>query len=100
MLDLAGTKIKALLQRVELKDYRDIAALLDHGVRLEDILGAGRALFGSAFNPIIAQKALCFFEGGDLATLGSETRQRLVTAARGDLEIPVIPLVSSRLDLR
>lgn len=55
LLDLAGTKLKALLQRVEAKDYRDIAALLEHGIKLEDILGSARALFGVAFNPLIAQ---------------------------------------------
>lgn len=35
LLDLAGTKIKALVQRVEAKDYLDILALLNHDVALE-----------------------------------------------------------------
>ena len=64
LLDLAGTKVKALLPRVEAKDYRDIVALLEHGVRLEDILGSARALFGLAFNPLIAQKTLVTSKAG------------------------------------
>jgi hypothetical protein len=98
--DLGGTKIKALLQRIEAKDYRDIDALLAHGVRLEDILASARALFGITFNPVVAQKALCYFDGGDLASLDSVVRDRLLAAASRDLEIPVLPLVSPRLDLR
>jgi hypothetical protein len=96
--DLGGTKLKALLQRVEAKDYLDILALLDHGVALAVILGAARALFGPAFNPLVAQKALVYFEGGDLATLSREARQRLVAEAARDLDIPTLPLVSPRLD--
>jgi hypothetical protein len=100
ILDLAGTKIKALLQRVEAKDYLDMAALLAHGVPLEQVLAAARALFGAAFNPLVAQKALCYFEGGDLTSLDQRVRARLIAAASADLEIPDLPLASRRLDLR
>jgi len=99
LLDLAGTKIKALLQRVEAKDYRDVIALLDHGVPLEDVLGAARALFGTAFNPLVAQKALCYFEGGDLDTLDAVMRQRLLDAAARDVTPSQLSPASSRLDL-
>jgi hypothetical protein len=98
LLDLAGTKIKALLQRVEAKDYRDVLALLDAGVGLHTILGAASALFGSSFNPLTAQKALCYFEGGDLGTLDADARARLVEAAARDLVPASLPLVSTRLD--
>ena len=97
-LDLAGTKIKALLQRVEAKDYRDIAALLAHGVVLADVLGAARALFGPSFNPIVARKALVYFEGGDLESLEPDLRARLVAVATRDLDAPVLPIRSPRLD--
>lgn len=96
--DLAGTKIKALLQRVEAKDYRDVAALLDHGVPLATILGAAQTLFGPAFNPLIAQKALCFFQGGDLDTLEPALRQRLVDVATRDVTVEPLALRSPRLD--
>ena len=98
LLDLAGTKVKALLQRVEAKDYRDVAALLEHGIPLEAILGSARALFGMSFNPIIAQKSLCYFQGGDLASLESHVRDQLVAAAGHDLRPDIVDVRSPRLD--
>lgn len=100
LLDLGGTKIKALLQRVEAKDYRDIAALLDHGVELAAILSAARALFGPAFNPIVARKALVYFEGGDLESLDAATRVRLIAAATHELDASALPVLAPRLDCR
>ncbi len=97
LLDLGGTKLKALLQRVEAKDYRDVAALLEHGISLEEILGSSRALFGPAFNPLIAQKALCYFEGGDLASLEVRVRDRLVAAAAHDVVPANLAVRSPRL---
>lgn len=90
--------MKALLQRVEAKDYLDVAALLEHGVTLEDILGSARALFGPAFNPLIAQKTLCYFKGGDLETLSDSVRHRLLAAAAHDLMPHTLDLRSPRLD--
>ena len=76
-LDLLGTKLKVMLQRAEAKDYQDVAALLRHGVRLEDGLGAARALYGKAFQPQEALRALTYFEGGDVARLVPEDRDLL-----------------------
>lgn len=98
LLDLAGTKIKALLQRVEAKDYLDIAALLAAGVDLSQILGAARALFGDAFNPLVARKALTYFVGGDLDSVPAEIRDRLIEAATRDIAVSAIALASPRLD--
>jgi hypothetical protein len=98
LLDLAGTKVKALLQRVEAKDYLDVAALLAANVPLEQILGAARTLFGPAFNPLIAQKTLAYFEGGDLGSLPSHVKKLLVTHATRDLEVRPLPKLSDRLD--
>ncbi|MBA3499540.1 MAG: nucleotidyl transferase AbiEii/AbiGii toxin family protein [Myxococcota bacterium] len=98
LLDLAGTKIKALLQRVESKDYKDVAALIAHGVALAQICAAGRALFGPAFNPLVAQKALAYFEGSDLDSLDESTRALLVRESIADLDLPSLPVLSSRLD--
>lgn len=99
LLDLAGTKVKALLQRVEAKDYLDVAALLGAGLPLEQILGAARALFGPAFNPLIARKTLAYFEGGDLASLPAKIKKTLTTHAIRDFEVPALPRVSERLDV-
>jgi hypothetical protein len=98
LLDLAGTKVKALLQRVESKDYLDVAALLRAGVPIEHILGAARSLFGPAFNPLIAQKTLAYFEGGDLASLPDAVRQLLVRHATRDVEVLPLAKLSERLD--
>jgi hypothetical protein len=98
LLDLAGTKVKALLQRVEAKDYLDIAALLETGVPMGHILGAAKALFGPAFNPLVARKTLAYFEGGDLADLPGSVKHRLVAASIEDVETPVLVKRSTRLD--
>ncbi len=98
LLDLGGTKIKALLQRVEAKDYRDVFALLEHGIPLVDILGAARALFGSAFEPLVAQKALAYFEGGDLETLDDVVKQRLVDESTRTPPVVPLALRATRLD--
>ncbi len=49
--DLLATKVKVLLQRVEAKDYLDVAALLGNGVSLARGLAAARSMFGPAFQP-------------------------------------------------
>jgi hypothetical protein len=98
LLDLAGTKIKALLQRVEAKDYLDIAALLDAKVSLGQVLAAARALFGPAFNPLVAQKTLTYFEGGDLASLPAEVKRLLIRHAVRDVDVPPMTKLSDRLD--
>lgn len=79
-LELAGTKVKAVLQRVEAKDDRDVAALLEHGVKLE-ILGSACALLSRTFNPLIAHAARAaakrrYLDPGDvIATHGSNARR-------------------------
>jgi len=62
------------------------------------ILGAARALFGPAFNPLIAQKTLAYFEGGDLETLPEDTRRLLVAHATRDVDVPALPKRAARLD--
>lgn len=98
LLDLGATKVKVLLQRVEAKDYLDLAALLRCGVPLAQILAAARTLYGSAFNPLIAQKTLSWFEGGDLSRVLPEDREFLVREAARDLDLPDVPRVSARLE--
>jgi len=57
-LDLMATKLKVLMQRVSAKDYRDIAALISAGTDLASGLGAARQMYGPAFQPIEAMRAL------------------------------------------
>ena len=57
LLDLFGTKLKVLLQRVAARDYLDLAAILRAGAPLEDGLGAATTLYGQQFPPTEAVKA-------------------------------------------
>ena len=84
-LDLAGTKVSVIQMRAKPRDYIDLAALLDSVVTLPEALAAGAALYGRGFNPLIAMKAVGFFEEPALAQLPSavkNTLERAVQAAR------------------
>jgi hypothetical protein len=78
LLDIAGTKVAVVQQRAEAKDYVDIDVLLRHGIDLPTALAAGRIVYGRAFNPMIALKALSFFD--DVPALPVEVRRRLSAA--------------------
>jgi hypothetical protein len=87
LLDLAATKMKTIMDRANLRDYLDIAALLVAGIDLPRALGAAKAVFGPEYNPMISLKALTFFDEGDVKELDKKARQRLTAAARAvDLE--------------
>jgi hypothetical protein len=97
LIDLAGTKMKVLLQRVESKDYRDIAAILHAGVSVGEGLAAAQALYAEQFPPAEALKALTYFKGGDLNTLESEITTFLTETVRSFKgSIPVLTKTSAR----
>lgn len=95
--DLMATKLKVLLQRVESRDYRDVAAMLVAGVRLDHGLGAARALFGPAFQPSECLKALVYFQGGDLETLTAHERATLIDAVSAVSDLPQVKVKARRL---
>jgi Nucleotidyl transferase AbiEii toxin, Type IV TA system len=97
--DLLGTKLKVLLQRIEAKDYLDVAALLENGTPLAVGLGAARTLFGPAFQPSECLKALVYFEGGDLESLSRRVKGTLIASGAAVGDIPQIPLADVRLAL-
>jgi hypothetical protein len=82
-LDLAATKVKAVQDRAESKDYLDVYRLLEEGIGLGEALGAARAVYGPSFNPLVSLKALCYFDDGDLADLPAAVRTRLAEAVGG-----------------
>ena len=88
--DLGATKMQTIVDRAEARDYDDIAALLEAGVELPDMLGSAQIVFGSRFSPLLALKALTSFADGDLPTLPEVTRRRLVAAAGSVDRIPVL----------
>ncbi|WP_109485851.1 nucleotidyl transferase AbiEii/AbiGii toxin family protein [Occallatibacter savannae] len=95
--DLLSTKLKVVLQRIEAKDYLDIAAILDSGISLEIGLGGASSLFGPAFQPSECLKALVYFEGGDLETLPVHVRHQLIASVKSVDDIPQIPVIDRRL---
>jgi hypothetical protein len=97
LLDLLATKLKVMQQRIEAKDYRDVAAMLRAGLPLEIGMAAAAALYIPSFQPSEAIKALTYFEGGDLASLPASDRQTLTRAVAEVRRIPAIEVASRSL---
>ena len=95
--DLMATKLKVMLERVEAKDYRDVAALLRAGVDLSRGLAAAALLFKPTFQPSESLKALVYFTGGDLDTLSKTDRKALSEAVVAVHDLPVIALRDASL---
>ncbi len=95
--DLMATKVKVVLQRAEVKDYRDIAAMVKAGVGLPRGLAAARAIFGPNFQPSESLKALVYFGDGDLHTLSQDEKSTLVTAVSAVRDLPEVVIVSKQL---
>lgn len=98
-LDLMGTKLKVIQQRAEKKDYLDIHAMIQKGVRLDDGLGAAKALYGRTFQPSEALKALVYFQDGNLRELPSPIRIALIEASASVEIVPEINRISSHLGI-
>lgn len=98
--DLMATKVKVILQRVEAKDYRDIAAMVKAGVSLSKGLSAAREMYGHTFQPSESLKAMVYFEGGDLRTLTQEEKKILIAAVSAVRDLPHVEIVSHELGSR
>ena len=94
--DLLAHKLKTILQRVELKDYLDVDALLRSGLTLSSGLAGARLLF-PAFSSQECLKALTYFEDAALRDLPSDLEQRLLSAVRKVRSIPTLTLASRTL---
>ena len=92
LTDLMGTKLAVVMQRVEAKDYRDIAAMLRSGMSLEMGLACASVLYGFRFPPSESVRAITYFHGGDLDQLGQADKDTLLAAA-GSLKIQSLPEV-------
>ncbi len=88
--DLAACKLAALVNRVEVKDYQDIAALLRHGIGLPRMLGCANAVYRGEFPVTACLKSLAWFESPALEGLDAEDRHLLEAAALAVEEIPVV----------
>jgi hypothetical protein len=99
-LDLFGTKLATVTQRIEPRDYVDIAALLASGLTINDGVAALLALYGNQASGLQSVKTIAWFEEGDLETLLPDTVRDLLTraAAAYDPRTPPASKCSARLD--
>ena len=88
--DLLATKLKAILDRAEAKDYRDISEMLLAGVSLERALGAFAKMYGK--DPGLPLKAIGFFKDGDLPSLREADKDGLRDARDRVSAIPDVSL--------
>jgi len=77
--DLLATKLKAIMDRAEAKDYQDLVAILSAGFSLEKALGAFKVMWRK--DPGLPLRALGYFRDGDLPSL-PKADQDLLRAAR------------------
>ena len=91
--DLFALKLKVIFDRIEKKDYLDIAALMEHGIPLEQGLAGARAFFGRRFQPSEALKALTYFKVGNLNELPKSIQKALVQRAAKIDHLPPVPEV-------
>jgi hypothetical protein len=88
---------KVILQQIESKDYRDIAALIEAAVSLPRALAAARKMYGKQFQPIECLKAMTYFEGGDLDSLTQTEKKILIQAAGNVRDLPEVEIISRHL---
>jgi len=93
--DLLATKLKAIIDRAEAKDYRDISAMLSAGVSLENALGAFAKMYGK--DPGLPLRAMGFFKDGDLPSLAKSDRDILRQARDRVSEIPEVAITRGSL---
>lgn len=96
--DLLALKIKVIHQRSEQKDFQDIAALLRHGISLERGLAIAQHMFAPNFSPMIALRALTYFEDGDLSSLSKNDRETIIQATRFIKPLPKVSPISQELN--
>jgi hypothetical protein len=88
--DLLATKLKAILDRAEVKDYIDMAALLRAGVSLERSLAGFAQMFNG--EPATVLRAIGYFEDGDVHELSTEDRRLLIRARDNVGPLPMISI--------
>jgi hypothetical protein len=93
--DLLATKLKAILDRAEAKDYRDIAAMLTAGVSLEKALGGFAKMYRR--DPGLPLRAIAFFNDGDLPSLSKPDQDLLRTARDRVSDVPDVQLLNGLL---
>ncbi len=86
--DLGACKLAALVNRVELKDYLDVTALMRHGCDLSHLLGCANAVYRGEFPVAACLKSLAWFDDPALAELSARDRDLLEKAALAVDQVP------------
>jgi hypothetical protein len=83
LIDLAGMKVAVLPQRVELRDYFDVHALLTKAkIPLAEMLAAAEIIYGTQFNPLISLKAIGYHKDLTSDALPQNVRHDLLNAVK------------------
>lgn len=92
--DLMATKLKVILDRVERRDYDDLAAMIRAAMDLPRGLAIAAKMFPN-LNPMVSLKALSYHD--DVPGLSSKARRLLVNAAKEVKDLPTVQRVSPSL---
>ncbi len=94
LIDLFGMKCATVPQRNEVKDYRDIHALIvKGGIELAQGIAAARAIYGKQYNPVLTLQALSYY--GDLSVeLAAGTKADLMAAVKS-VSLQNLPTVTA-----
>ena len=85
-------KLKAILGRVEEKDFIDIAALLRSKFSLEKPQSGSAVIFPSQANPSILSRTLSYLDDERLKNLSTEDVNRIQDAVSNFKDLPVVNL--------
>jgi len=92
LVDLFGMKCATVPQRNEVKDYRDIYALLVKGkLELSEGIAAARAIYGQQYNPVLTLHALSYY--GDLSEELPASMKADLLAAVKSVSLQSLPTV-------
>lgn len=92
--DLMATKLKVLFDRVEQRDYDDLAAMISAGADIATGIAIARQMFAS-LNPRIALQALTYHK--DVPGLSMTAKRTLIKAATSVRDLPDVQRVSYSL---
>ena len=93
-------KLATITQRIEARDYVDVAALLAAGLSIDQGAGALLGLYGNQASGLQSVKTMAWFKEGNLEQLlPANVKDRLTQAARAyDPHTTALPRLSDRLD--
>src|ERR1041384_332202 len=95
LIDLAGMKVAVLPQRVELRDYLDIHALLTQArISLPQMLAAAGIIYGAQFNALVSLKAITYHDDFTLADLTTDVRDDSLETAQAT-DVSKLPKLSA-----